>query len=110
MLRARGDAAGDSQRLLERQAVTGFTLTMAASTPLFASFDASDPRRVNFSDVAPRTLSPPPPATASAPNLDLQQLEEAWTLRMEQPVEQLERMEAHLSRLIATTQAQITRL
>ena len=54
---------------------------MAASTPLFASFDASDARRVNFSDVAPRTLSPPPPATASAPNLDLQQLEEAWTLR-----------------------------
>ena len=48
--------------------------------------------------------------TAGAPNLDLQQLEEAWTLRMEQPVEQLERMEAHLSRLIATTQAQITRL
>ena len=86
---------------------------MAASTPLFASFDASDARRVNFSDVAPRTLSPPPPATASAhsaPNLDLQQLEEAWTLRMEQPVETLERMEAHLSRLIATTQAQITRL
>ena len=37
---------------------------MAASTPLFASFDASDARRVNFSDVAPRTLSPPPPATA----------------------------------------------
>ena len=63
---------------------------MAASTPLFASFDASDARRVNFSDVAPRTLSPPPPATASAPNLDLQQLEEAWTLRMEQPAEQLE--------------------
>ena len=29
---------------------------------------------------------------------------------MEQPVEQLERMEAHLTRLIATTQAQITRL
>lgn len=84
---------------------------MAASTPLFASFDASDARRVNFSDVAPRTMSPPrPPATASAPNLDLQQLEEAWTLRMEQPVETLERMEAHLSRLIATTQAQITRL
>ena len=83
---------------------------MAASTPLFASFDASDARRVNFSDVAPRTMSPPPPATASAPNLDLQQLEEAWTLRMEQPVEQLERMEAHLRRLIATTQAQITRL
>ena len=83
---------------------------MAASTPLFASFDASDARRVNFSDVAPRTMSPPPPATASAPNLDLQQLEEAWTLRMEQPVEQLERMEAHLGRLIATTQAQITRL
>ena len=83
---------------------------MATSTPLFASFDASDARRVNFSDVAPRTLSPPPPATAGAPNLDLQQLEEAWTLRMEQPVEQLERMEAHLSRLIATTQAQITRL
>ena len=85
---------------------------MAASTPLFASFDASDARRVNFSDVAPRTMSPPAPrtATASAPNLDLQQLEEAWTLRMEQPVEQLERMEAHLSGLIATTQAQITRL
>ena len=83
---------------------------MAASTPLFASFDVSDARRVNFSDVAPRTLSPPPPATASAPNLDLQQLEEAWTLRMEQPVEQLEHLEAHLSRLIATTQAQITRL
>ena len=81
---------------------------MAASTPLFASFDASDARRVNFSDVAPRTMSPP--TTASAPNLDLQQLEEAWTLRMEQPVETLERMEAHLSRLIATTQAQITRL
>ena len=56
---------------------------MAASTPLFASFDVSDARRVNFSDVAPRTLSPPPPATASAPNLDLQQLEEAWTPRME---------------------------
>ena len=85
---------------------------MAASTPLFASFDASDARRVNFSDVGPRTMSPPPPATASAsaPNLDLQQLEEAWTLRMEQPVAQLERMEAHLGRLIATTQAQITRL
>ena len=47
--------------------------------------------------MAPRTLSPPPPATASAPNLDLQQLEEAWTLRMEQPVETLERMVTKIS-------------
>ena len=49
-------------------------------------------------------------ATSVVGDLSLQQLEEAWTLRMEQPLEQLEAFEAHLSQLIDDVTRAVSRI